>query len=76
MKKITVSSNKIEFKNGTVTKDIFVKKSKKIFSYDQYIYLKKSNVNGNIVFESGKGHVVLSDGSKVAGTIIGGIIEK
>ncbi len=74
-KKIKINSYNIQLKNGTVTKDILVRKNDKGTTGTQYLYIDNSTVNGNITFESGKGRVILSNGGRYTGALIGGTFE-
>lgn len=71
---ILVTSRKINFDDCNVN-SILVRKIWWPFS-SQVVELTNSVCKGDITFESGKGRVILLDGSQVQGKVIGGEIKK
>ena len=71
LNKIIINSRIVSLLNGSGAKDIQFVKSRENVT-EEYLYIDNSVVNGNVVFESGKGHVVLKNGGKLVGKVIGG----
>ncbi len=72
-KPIFITSSKIELNDGTVTKDIYIMKHR-IDSKEEFLYIDNSTVDGDIIFESNLGKVILINGSKILGNVYGGKI--
>lgn len=72
---ITISSEKVIF-NSCVLKSLRILKDKDDHLV-QVVELKgKTTVDGSIIFESGKGEVIISSDSIITGAIVGGKIRK
>lgn len=73
--KIVLTGQKMSLQNCKV-KSIFIKKTYWPFT-SQVIELSKNSIcKGKITFESGKGRIIVKDGSKVLGKVRGAKIEK
>jgi len=73
LNQIVISTEKA-FLSDSVTKTITVKKTKEFV--EQLIELNNTKVDGDILFESGKGKVVLKGSSGITGKIEGGVSVK
>ncbi|MBS0656272.1 MAG: hypothetical protein JSR46_10880 [Verrucomicrobia bacterium] len=71
---ITVSSQKVALNDSTAP-SIVVRQIKWLPGTQTVELSHNSKIAGNITFESGKGKVILSDGSIVSGSVIGGEVE-
>jgi hypothetical protein len=69
LRNILLNANKSQFYHSSVN-DIAVKKPSD--NQDQTIELSDSSIVNNIIFESGKGVVILNGGSKITGSVKGG----
>lgn len=75
LRDLMLNANHADFHNSKIGGDIMVKKPSD--GQDQTITLSENSIVNNIVFESGRGIVVLVDTSKVKGSVRGGkIIRK
>lgn len=73
--RIVLTGQKLTLQNCKVG-SIHIKKTNWPFS-SQVVELSKNSVcKGKIVFDSGKGRVVVKDGSKILGKVRGAVIEK
>lgn len=75
LKKVEITSSSTEFEECKVS-EILMKKNSSILNSSQKVTLKDTVVSGDVTFEQGNGIVVLKDGAKVKGKVVGGKIVK
>ncbi|BBH52272.1 hypothetical protein [Fluviispira sanaruensis] len=73
--KIEVTAEIVKLYDSVLAKDIYFRKNKNDKYEQEYLYINNSTVHGNIEFESGKGNVIISNGGKVKGKIIGASVK-
>lgn len=67
---LTVSSSTVKLINSKVSRDLHIRHTD---ATQQTVHLNDSSeVSGNIIFDDGKGEVILRGGSKIGGEVIGG----
>lgn len=75
LKNVEVTSMSVKFEECKVS-SIVMKKHSLITSSSQQVVLNGTVVSGDVTFEQGNGIVVLKDGAKVKGKVVGGKIMK